>query len=164
MPATRMTSRNPTRRHGRGAPPRSAPQQVVPLFPGQGRSDVRAEVRSGVGVVTVSGALDPGTVAGCRAALDRVLRARPADAVVDLAHARCLGESPAVLEAMRCYLARHGVRTWLAAAPEDVLVALSAAGTTRLYRFRPTVDDAVDGAVRLAHLGSGRTALVGVRP
>lgn len=123
---------------------------------------VESWMQCGTAVLVLRGEIAPLAVDGCRAAVDRILHARPADAVVDLGAARSRGQSWAVLEAMRRYLQRHGVRTCLVAVPRAVAAELAAHDVAHGFSYGPTLQSALDASARRAHLSSGRHDRAGV--
>lgn len=123
---------------------------------------VESWMQSGTAVLVLRGEVAPEAVDSCHAAVDRILHARPADAVVDLTAARSRGHAWAVLEAMRRYLQRHGVRTCLVAVPPALAAELAAHDVAHGFSYGPTLQSALDASARRAHLGGTRQNRAGL--
>lgn len=126
------------RRGGGTVPPGRAPD---------GAFAVTARVEAGVGVVALSGPFTGPALAHCRAGMDRVLRARPTDIVLDLSAAGVATVPVGLLGLARRYLARRGARLWLAGVPEPLLAELRERNVLDLYPVQPSVAHAVEVAV-----------------
>ena len=105
------------------------------------------DVRTGVCVVTVTGALNVAALAGLRTSFDAALARHPDRIVLDLS-----GTAPpsagtiAVLGAARRYLGRRGVALMLSATPPVLSKTLRDAHVDALYDLHPTIASAVSAS------------------
>jgi len=106
-------------------------------LPGHIPLSVTTSVSSGTAVVSLRGLLDADTVLACRHTLDRVLRQRPAQLILDLGAVEMDGSTVAALGLIRRHVQRGGARLVLVALPRLLNEALHGAEVLDLYDVRP---------------------------
>ena len=133
------------------APGRGAPKLALLPGAGQEQASVKADLVSGVAVVTIIGPLTTASLPDCRLAVASVLRHRPRFLVFDLCRTCADDASLPALAQLRWYANHNGVTVLFAAMQPSLEALMRESGVASPHELHPSVDLALDAAVTASH-------------
>lgn len=122
---------------------------VVPIRATGPAAVTGVDMRTGIGVVRLSGYLNADAAPACCAAIGGLLRRRPRTIVLDLSATVDGPASCGFLAILAAHVRRHGAQLWLAAVPAGLRKELTSGrpgGAQEGYRIMPSVDVAAQFA------------------